>query len=191
MNETDRTIVGLLWHENVVDVLAKQPNQMEAFRFYKDALDNICLADYIDRITFQKQIWQFNEMSSLLKTFYTNKMYHERFATHPRFNPAEVRFTKVLTKYSTEYNNTLFIQMMCQKFGMDKKDLFAFFLNLFKNENSHKDDAANKADARIDQIIDEFEITKLDIQRMQRYLNKCTYPSEVVQEDAEDDAWEA
>jgi hypothetical protein len=181
MNETDRTIVGLLWHENVVDALSKQPHQQDAFRFYKDALDNICFADYIDRITFQKQIWQFNEMSSLVKTFYNNKLYHERFNPCPKFNPSEVRFTKVLTKYSTEYNNSLFIQMMCQKFGMDKKDLFAFFLNAF----------ANADDAQLDGIIEEFEITKLDIQRMQRYLNKCTYPSEVVQEDAEDDAWEA
>ncbi len=131
MNETDRTIVGLLWHENVVDALAKLPRQQDAFTFYKDALDNICFADYIDRITFQKQIWQFNEMSSLIKTFYNNKLYHERFNPCPKFNPSEVRFTKVLTKYSTEYNNSLFIQMMCQKFGMDKKDLFAFFLNVF------------------------------------------------------------
>ena len=180
MNETDRTIVGLLWHENVVDVLAKQPQQMEAFRFYKEALDNICLADYIDRITFQKQIWQFNEMSSLIKTFYNNKLYHERFATRPKFNPAEVRFTKVLTKYSTEYNNALFIQMMCQKFGMDKKDLFAFFLNVFS-----VNDAGNHV--CIDTIIEEFEITKLDIQRMQRYLDKCTYPSEVLPDDMGDE----
>jgi hypothetical protein len=175
MNETDRTIVGLLWHENVVDVLAKQPHKMEAFRFYKDALDNICFADYIDRITFQKQIWQFNEMSSLIKTFYNNKMYHERFATRPKFNPLEVRFTKVLTKYSTEYNNALFIQMMCQKFGMDKKDLFAFFSNVFANSIN--------GDKQIDNIIEEFEITKLDIQRMQRYLDKCTYPSEMTPDD--------
>jgi hypothetical protein len=181
MNETDRTIVGLLWHENVVDVLAKQPQQMEAFRFYKEALDNICLADYIDRITFQKQIWQFNEMSSLIKTFYNNKLYHERFATRPKFNPSEVRFTKVLTKYSTEYNNTLFIQMMCQKFGMDKKDLFAYFLNVFAVKNG------NNNDAHIDTIMEEFEITKLDIQRMQRYLDKCTYPSEVLPDDGGDE----
>ena len=178
MNETDRTIVGLLWHENVVDVLAKQPHQMEAFRFYKEALDNICLADYIDRITFQKQIWQFNEMSSLIKTFYNNKLYHARFATRPRFNPAEVRFTKVLTKYSTEYNNTLFIQMMCQKFGMDKKDLFAFFLNVFANTSCEQ---------QMDGIMEEFDITKLDIQRMQRYLDKCTYPSEFLPDDVGED----
>lgn len=192
MNETDRTIVGLLWHENVVDVLAKLPCQREAFAFYKDALDNICFADYIDRITFQKQIWQFNEMSSLIKTFHNNKMYHERFLTRPKFNPSEVRFTKVLTKYSTEYNNSLFIQMMCQKFGMDKKDLFAFFLNVFamKNENNGNDNS-DASDKQMENIIEEFEITKLDIQRMQRYLDKCTYPSEIVQDDEpDDDGWD-
>jgi hypothetical protein len=85
-----------------------------------------------------------------------------------------VRFTKVLTKYSTEYNNALFIQMMCQKFGMDKKDLVAFFLNVFAND---------ACDKQIEGIIDDFEITKLDVQRMQRYLDKCTYPSEMAQDD--------
>jgi hypothetical protein len=91
-----------------------------------------------------------------------------------------VRFTKVLTKYSTEYNNTLFIQMMCQKFGMDKKDLFEFFVNLFAMKNGINE--------RMDAIIEEFEITKLDIQRMQRYLDKCTYPSENLPDnDADDD----
>jgi len=186
MNETDRTIVGLLWHENVVDALTKLPHQEDAFTFYKDALDNICFADYIDRITFQKQIWQFNEMSSLIKTFYNNKLYHERFDPCPRFNPSEVRFTKVLTKYSTEYNNSLFIQMMCQKFGMDKKDLFAFFLNVFSNGND--ENGANDSNKLMDDVIEEFEITKLDIQRMQRYLDKCTYPSEVVQDEVDDDS---
>jgi Cdc6-like AAA superfamily ATPase len=64
MNETDRTIVGLLWHENIIDVLGKLPKDV-SIPFYLKVLDNICFADYIDRITFQKQIWQFNEMSSL------------------------------------------------------------------------------------------------------------------------------
>ena len=84
-------------------------------------------------------------------------------------------------KYSTEYNNSLFIQMMCQKFGMDKKDLFAFFLNVFSNNGG-----AN-GDKQMEDIIEEFEITKLDIQRMQRYLDKCTYPSEVTQDDEPDE----
>ena len=161
MNETDRTSVGLLWHENIIEVIDKLDKNI-SIPFYINQLDNICFADYIDRITFQKQIWQFNEMSSLIKTFKNNKNYHESFSKKQLFNPAEVRFTKVLTKYSTEYNNTLFIQKLCQKLGMDKKDLFGFFIDL---KNKYED-------THILSIFENYEITKLDINRIYRYLEK-------------------
>jgi len=164
MNETDRTIVGLLWHENIIDVLAKFPME-KTYPLYMKLLDNICYSDYIDRITFQKQIWQFNEMSSLIKTFYNNKIYHETITKTPRFNPSEVRFTKVLTKYSTEYNNYLFIQNLCFILGMDKKDLFAFFLNLREEKNEEE----------IYTILETYEINKLDISRIYRYLDKYSH----------------
>jgi DNA polymerase III delta prime subunit len=76
MNETDRTSIGLLWHENIIDCIEKI-DKKQSIPLYISQLDNICFADYIDRITFQKQIWQFNEMSSLIKTFKNNKLYHE------------------------------------------------------------------------------------------------------------------
>ena len=120
MNDNDRTIVALLWHENVADVLDQMPNS-KSMPFYSTILDNMCFADYIDRITFQNQIWLFNEMSSLMKTFYNNRLYHDAFPENQgKFKPTEVRFTKVLTKYSTEYNNSLFIYNMCQELNMDK-----------------------------------------------------------------------
>jgi DNA polymerase III delta prime subunit len=163
MNETDRTIVGLLWHENIIDVLGKTDKSI-SIPFYIKQLDNMCFSDYIDRITFQKQIWQFNEMSSLIKTFKNNKLYHETFKKKQKYNPAEVRFTKVLTKYSTEYNNSLFIQNLCQQLGMDKKDLFSFFLEL-KNKYD---------DTQLLLLFENYEITKLDINRIYRYLDKYT-----------------
>jgi hypothetical protein len=55
MNETDRTIVALLWHENIVDMISKKDIQ-NSFPFYSLILKNMCYADYIDRITFQNQI---------------------------------------------------------------------------------------------------------------------------------------
>jgi len=165
MNETDRTIVGLLWHENIIDVLGKI-NKEESIPFYLKILDNMCFADYIDRITFQKQIWQFNEMSSLIKTFKNNKIYQEDFSAKKKqkFNPPEIRFTKVLTKYSTEYNNSIFIQKLCQELSMDKNDMFAFFLDL-KNKY---------ADNEIVLLFENYDITKLDINRIYRYLEKYT-----------------
>ena len=169
MNETDRTIIGLLWHENIVDVLSKL-NKEYSIPFYINILDNICFADYIDRITFQKQIWQFNEMSSLIKTMKNNKLYHETFINNtsitkkkPKYNPTEVRFTKVLTKYSTEYNNFIFIQDLCQQLGMDKKDLFAFFLTI--KEKSLDEN-------QLLELFENYEIGKLDVNRIYRYIDK-------------------
>jgi len=164
MNETDRTIVSLLWHENIIDVLSKS-QKSHSIPLYLKILDNLCYADFIDRITFQKQIWQFNEMSSLIKTFYNNKIYHESSKKpKPKFNPSEVRFTKVLTKYSTEYNNSLFIQNLCQQLGSDKKDTFSYFLELRNNFN----------DDEIYEQLQNYEIGKLDINRIYRYLDKYT-----------------
>lgn len=163
MNETDRTIVGLLWHENIIDVIGKNKKEV-SIPFYLKVLDNMCFADYIDRITFQKQIWQLNEMSSLVKTFKNNKVYHDYFKKKTKYNPLEVRFTKVLTKYSTEFNNSVFIQNLCQELGMDKNDLFALFLDLKSKYD----------DAQISALFENHEITKLDINRIYRYIDKFT-----------------
>jgi len=171
MNETDRTIVALLWHENIVDVLSNKPSD-QSFPFYLKILGNMCFADYIDRITFQNQIWQFNEMSSLMKTFYNNKLYHDYFPENKNiFKPAEVRFTKVLTKYSTEYNNMLFIYNLCQELDMDKKDLTTMFQELRLYNGG---DFCNKLEIlnKVEKIFEMYNITKLDIKRMYRYLDK-------------------
>jgi hypothetical protein len=170
MNDTDRTIVALLWHENIADILDNIPAPV-AYTFYSTILDNMCFADYIDRITFQNQIWLFNEMSSLIKTFYNNHLFHQMITENtsatskskPKANPNdEIRFTKVLTKYSTEYNNSLFLYTMSQELNMDKKDLSAFFQELRIRHSL----------AEIEDMFGDYTITKLDIRRMYRFLDK-------------------
>jgi len=159
MNDTDRTIVGLLWHENIIDVLSKTDKKI-SFPLYEKMLNNICFADYIDRITFQKQIWQFNEMSSLIKTFNNNMLFHKH-NINKNFNKSDIRFTKVLTKYSTEYNNSTFIQEICQKLNMDIKDMYAFFIEI-KVKNTEE---------QISNILEDYEINKLDIKRIYKLLD--------------------
>ena len=55
---------------------------------------------------------------------------------------------------------------------MDKKDMFAFFLNIRKKYPT--------GDSEILSLFENYEITKLDINRIYRYLDKYT------KEDAED-----
>ena len=171
INETDRTIIALLWHENIVDILNKTEKRV-SIPFYQTILKNICYADYIDRITFQNQIWLFNEMSSLMKTFYNNKLYHDNFPENQnKFKPTEVRFTKVLTKYSTEYNNILFIFNLCQELDMEKKDLISFFqeLRFLYGKEFYNN---NEVLGNVEKMFENYDINKLDIKRMYRYLDK-------------------
>ena len=161
MNETDRTIVGLMWHENIIDSLEHVEKKLSV-PFYINVLNNICFADFTDRIIFQNQIWQLNEMSSLIKTFYSNEQFHAwKYKPDYKFSK-NVRFTKVLTKYSTEYNNKTFIQNLCQEINIDKQNLLNIFLHI---KNSLSDEEQRD-------FFESHELNKLDISRIYRYIDK-------------------
>ena len=185
VNDTDRTIIALLWHENIPDAITNIENDVK-LPFYVKLMDNMCFADYIDRITFQNQIWLFNEMSSLMKTLYNNKLYHEAFPEKENtFYPSEIRFTKVLTKYSTEYNNQTFMNNLCQELYMDKKDVCAFFQELRMLDSL--DDSPNTSYSEImNELLDNYNISKLDIRRLYRFLDKNVKKSQNIDDDAEE-----
>ncbi len=208
LNETDRTIVGLLWHENVIDRFGddgrghqgaignallqnshhsqlngnkkratgeNNEKKIEITKTYIEILENLSFADFVDRTTFQKQIWQFNEMSSLLKVFQNN---HTLFSSSSSSSSSsstlssdhdhqvkrdDIRFTKVLTKYSTEYNNSQFLQTICQQLGMDRKDMLSFFIYLRKMGLSENH--------MLNHIFQNVDISKLDLRRIYRYID--------------------
>ena len=188
MNETDRTTVALLWHENIPIILKHEPIH-KFISFYLNILSNICYADYISRITFQSQIWQFNEMCSIIKTFDNNRLYHEQFTNNKLIEnklienklitSSDIEFTKVLTKYSTEYNNQEFINRLCQKLNMDKNDLFCFFkelklifeLPIINTKKLKKKDKPKDWTITVHLFL-KGTIELLDIKRMYRFLEK-------------------
>ena len=75
-----------------------------------------------------------------------------------------VRFTKVLTKYSTEYNNMLFLNELSQKLLMDKKDILGFFITIREEyPMSHIYDMFDN---------ENYEMSKLDINRIYRFIDR-------------------
>ena len=124
-------------------------------------MDTICLSDYIDRVMFQKQLWTLNEIISLIKNVKNNQLFHELQDEHRREYKVskDIRFTKILTKYSNEYNNETFITDLCKRLKRDWKDVVALF--------SHVEDGTITVEP--DQW-KEFGITKLELDRAQRYV---------------------
>lgn len=157
LNELDKNVIGLIWHENIIDVFSKIPPN-KCVELYIRFLQNICFADYIDKFIFQKQIWQLNDLTFLIKVVKNMELYkifiHENPSFKCRVN--EARFTKVLTKYSTEYNNYVFLKDLCQNMLIDKNDLFYYFL-----ENKSKELSLEK-----------YDVTSLNINRMFKFLDK-------------------
>jgi len=173
INDSDRTIIGLLWHENVIDLFNKKRHNNH-INLYINILSKMCFADYIDRITFQKQLWMFNELSSLIKTFQCNYLLFNNDHKLEEYNKLDnnnIRFTKVLTKYSTEYNNETFMCEICQKLSVEKKDVYYIFEHL-RNTMSIED---------IYQLYHPYDITKLEICRLYRYIDNCTATKENIE----------
>lgn len=146
VKETDRTTLGLLWHENISGIITKNNT------LYKKILDNLCLSDYIDRVIFQNQIWELSELNSYIKTFYNNYLLHTGLKEITP--PSEIIFTKVLTKYSTEYNNYCFLQQIEQKMFCEKDKILHLFMKRTDEELSNL-----------------FYLSQLDVDRMKRFIN--------------------
>ncbi len=128
----DKTIISLIYHENIINYINNN------VIYYENFLNNMCIGDYYDRISFQKQLWQFNEMTFYIKVLY-NYINYKKNKFDNTNNNNEVIFTKILTKYSNEYSNLNFIISLCNKLNCLKEDLY----NILVYEDN-KSDFLNK-----------------------------------------------
>jgi len=154
--ESDRTILSLLFHENIIQILDN-----DNLDIYLKILENFIVSDYIDRIIFRKQIWQLTEMNYIIKLFQNNYILTSNNLLK-KINLENIIFTKILTKYSSEYNNYIFIYNLLQSFLIDKKDILTLFYNLDKNYD--KNDIIYK--------LENYNITKLEIIRIIKLINQ-------------------
>lgn len=183
VNDSDRTSVALLIHENLIDIL--QTNK--SFDLYLKILENFSFADYIDRITFQKQIWILNELSAEIKIYLNQKMLKENKDLIK--NSKEVNFTKILTKYSTEFNNYQFIQNLCNRF-LISKDKFLFQIKQILNIDNNVDNEDNEQENEDNEeendmyngilskkIIENYKenISKLEWKRLEKFIKRLKY----------------
>ena len=126
--ENEKATQCLMFHENIINHLKK-----EDMYFYLQFLNNYCNGDYYDRVSFQKQLWIYNEMTYYLKMIHNYYLYiHSNIQI--KTQKEEYRFTKVLTKYSNEYNNQKFIIDLCNRLNISRKQLFTMKYELSETE---------------------------------------------------------
>lgn len=129
----EKTIVSLVYHENIIKCIDNN------YRIYEKFLKNFTHGDYYDRVSFQRQLWQFNEMSFYLKVVDNNNNYHNYHKYEQKYDKIydannsnselDIIFTKILTKYSNEYSNLNFIISCCNKLNCQKSELINMVLS--------------------------------------------------------------
>ena len=115
----DKNIISLCYHENIIYSLHHDTQLYETF------LRNFCEGDYYDRLSFQKQLWQFNEMTFFLKVIMNYLLCQK--VKGEKDEVQTIDFTKILTKFSNEYSNLNFIINMCEKAHCQKEELHRGF----------------------------------------------------------------
>jgi hypothetical protein len=133
INYSDRTSLSLLVHENIIKLFDANLSKNE-LKIYKKILDNFIFCDCIDKNIFLYQIWQLNDITYIIKIFYNNFILWQNNLLK-NIGQENIIFTKILTKYSSEYNNFNFIFNNTQLYSTNKKLLL---LHIFTIDNSNE-----------------------------------------------------
>jgi hypothetical protein len=133
INYSDRTSLSLLLHENIIKLFNANLTKDE-IKIYKKILANFIFCDCIDKNIFLYQIWQLNDITYITKIFYNNFILWQNNLLQ-NIGQENIIFTKILTKYSSEYNNFNFIFNNTQLYCTNKKILL---LHIFIVNNSNE-----------------------------------------------------
>ena len=151
INYSDRTSLSLLLHENIIKLFNVNLS-IDDLKIYKKILQNFAFCDCIDKNIFLYQIWQLNDITYIIKIFYNNFiLYQNNLLKH--IDQKDIIFTKILTKYSSEYNNFNFIFSNTQLYCTNKKNLLLHMFVSEKYDETHIKLVYNRIIKLIDQYI--------------------------------------
>jgi len=151
INYSDRTSLSLLLHENIIKLFNTNLTSAD-LKIYKKILQNFAFCDCIDKNIFLYQIWQLNDITYIIKIFYNNFiLYQNNLLKH--IHQKDIIFTKILTKYSSEYNNFNFIFSNTQLYCTNKKNLLLHMFVSEKYDETHIKLVYNRIIKLIEQYI--------------------------------------
>ena len=156
INYSDRTSLSLLLHENIIKLFNNNLTQNE-LKIYKKILENFIFCDCIDKNIFLYQIWQLNDITYIIKIFYNNFILWQHNLLK-NIGQENIIFTKILTKYSSEYNNFNFIFNNTQLYCTNKKTLL---LHIF-TVNNNNDFYAKLVYSRFVKLIEQYNNYKIN-----------------------------
>lgn len=133
--ETDRSLVSMMVHENIIINLSKKEFKRDDSNLYK-LYHYLSLGDIIDKIIYNNQTWYLQDFNGIIKCCYPSYLFNHHFMKLDYLKP--ILFTSILSKSAIQFSNFKSIICIKNKFKISKRYLFyinEFILYILFNQN--------------------------------------------------------
>ena len=173
---SDKNMIGLIIHENIFDFMKNYNNiEKNKISILNKIFQYFALSDYFDKQIFTNCCYSYHELNSVYKccvpSFLLNTQ--KKYNTI-KFNYNDLKFTKILSKFSLLYNNyrnKIYINIKLQNYSIESQHIYYNYLikSIIKSNNQLKLKSSNKKNEIID-IIQKCKLKPEDLEKIYKLI---------------------
>ena len=133
---TDKNMIGLTVYENILHFMKNYRNEdKEKIKILKKIFQYMSYSDLFDKEIFTNCSYNFHELNVIYKCCVPSYLLNQqqKYTTN-RFQIGDIQFTKILSKFSLQYNNYKTKIYINRKFNLlDNDSQYIFYIFFIKN----------------------------------------------------------
>ena len=177
---SDKNLIGLNINENIFDIMKNYKNDEKSkFKILKNILYFMSHSDYYDKEIFSNCNYTLQEYNAIFKCCVPSFLLNEqtKYSTL-KFTNNDIKFTKILSKFSLQYNNYKNKILINRKFnllGNQSELVFYFYIikSIILDNNKIKIDGFQE-NTKIKYIINKYNLAPEDLDKMNKLITNSS-----------------
>ena len=173
---SDKNLIGLNINENIFDFMKNYKNDEKSkFEILKDIFSYMSFSDFFDKEIFSNCSYTLQEYNAVFKCCVPSFLLNEqtKYSTL-KFTNNDIKFTKILSKFSLQYNNYKNKIFINRKFNLQgNKSELVFYLYLIKSiildYNKIKIDGFHENE-KIKYILERYNLGADDLEKINKLI---------------------
>ena len=173
---SDKNLIGLNINENIFDFMKNYKNDEKSkFEILKDIFSYMSFSDFFDKEIFSNCSYTLQEYNAVFKCCVPSFLLNEqtKYSTL-KFTNNDIKFTKILSKFSLQYNNYKNKIFINRKFNLQgNKSELVFYLYLIKSiildYNKIKIDGFHE-NKKIKYILERYNLGADDLEKINKLI---------------------
>ena len=173
---SDKNLIGLNINENIFDFMKNYKNDEKSkFEILKNIFSYISFSDLFDKEIFNNCSYTLQEYNAIYKCAVPSFLLNQqtKYST-TKFSNNDIKFTKILSKFSLQYNNYKNKILINRKFNlMSNKSEIVFYLYLIKSivlDNNKIKIEGFRENKKIKYILNTYNLGADDLEKINKLI---------------------